>query len=225
LRAFTVTEVGMTSTAVRQQELLTQCAADVERVDAEARRLTAGLSEAQLQWNPPDGGWSVAQVFAHLVKANASYFDRMRAAIAAGPRRETDDASWRPTVFGGLLYRSLEPSNRRGAPSPKMWRPASHPPADTLDNFLATQATLAGLIRDAAGVDLVRTRLSSPVSRLIRVNLGDALRVLVVHDWRHLGQVERVLARPGFPTVATPAGGPGAGAGERTGGPDAAGTQ
>ena len=194
----------MTKTAIRQEELLRDCAVDVERIDAEARRLTAGLSEAQLRWNPPDGGWSIAQVFAHLVQANASYFDRMREAIAAGPRREAD-ATWRPTLFGGLLYRSLEPSNRRGAPSPKIWRPASHPPADTLDNFLAGQATLAGLIRDAADIDLVRTRLSSPVSRLVRINLGDAIRVLVVHDWRHLGQVERVLARPGFPAVAASA--------------------
>lgn len=193
----------MTKTAVRQEQLLKDCAADVERIDAEARRLAAGLSQAQLQWIPPDGGWSIAQVFAHLIQANASYFDRMREAIASGSRRE-GEATWRPTLFGGLLYRSLEPSNRRSAPSPKIWRPASHPPADTLDNFLAAQATLAGLIRDAANIDLVRTRLSSPVSRLVRVNLGDAFQVLVVHDWRHLGQVERILARPGFPTAASP---------------------
>jgi hypothetical protein len=195
--------------AVRQEELLQECARDLERIDAEARRLTTGLSEAQLQWNPPDGGWSIAQVFAHLIKANTSYFDRIREAIAAGPRR-ADDAAWRATLFGGLLYRSLEPSNQRRAPSPKGWRPAAHPTGDTLENFLAAQATLAGLIRDAAGVDLLRTRLSSPVSRLARLNLGDAFRVLVVHDWRHLGQVERVLARPGFPAAANPTAEPGA---------------
>jgi hypothetical protein len=51
-------------------------------------------------------------------------------------------------------------------------------------------------------VDLVAARLSSPASRLIRMNLGDAFRILVVHGRRHLGQIERVLARDAFPRAA-----------------------
>jgi hypothetical protein len=35
--------------------------------------------------------------------------------------------------------------------------------------------------------------MSSPVMPLLRMNLGDALTLLVVHAERHAGQIERVL--------------------------------
>jgi hypothetical protein len=50
---------------------------------------------------------------------------------------------------------------------------------------------------EADGHDL-GVGFSSPVSPLIRLNLGDAFRVLVVHCHRHLGQVERTRRAVGM---------------------------
>ena len=185
---------------IPQDELLRDSEKQLEKINLEARRLAGGLSRAQLHWTPPDGGWSVAQVFAHLATANGSYVGPLRRAIqddlGAGPRAHS---TWRPSFFGGMLIRSLEPSARRGLPSPKSWRPTGGQPTASLENFLDSQAAILELLRAARDVDLVRARLSSPVSRFIRLNVGDAFRVFVVHDWRHLGQVRRVMAREGFP--------------------------
>jgi hypothetical protein len=38
-------------------------------------------------------------------------------------------------------------------------------------------------------------------SRLIRLNLGDCFMVGVAHARRHLGQIERIRAQPGFPPI------------------------
>jgi hypothetical protein len=186
-------------TSLRQPELLAEAAADLSRIDEKARGLIDGLSEAQLRWSPPDGGWSIAQVFEHLATSNGSYLAPTRVAIEKGPRRDGGGEEWKPSFFGGLLYRMLQPSNPRRSPSPRGWRPESTATPAAIDQFFTTQATLAELIRAAQPVDLLRTRLSSPANRLVRLNLGDVFRVLVVHEWRHLGQIERVLARPGFP--------------------------
>jgi hypothetical protein len=43
-------------------------------------------------------------------------------------------------------------------------------------------------------MDWRRVRMRSPVAPLLRMNLGDALTVLVVHAERHAGQIERVKA-------------------------------
>jgi hypothetical protein len=186
---------------IPQDELLRVSEEQLEKVNAEARRLAGDLSIAQLRWVPPDGGWSVAQVFAHLATANGSYLEPLQRAIerdaasGAGPEHRT----WRPSFFGGMLIRSLEPSAKRGMPSPKIWRPSGEQPTVSLQAFLDSQASILHLARVARGVDLVRARLSSPVSRLIRLNVGDIFRIFVVHDWRHLGQVQRVIAREGFP--------------------------
>jgi hypothetical protein len=180
-----------------QDELLRDGEAQLLQVNDEARRLAAELTPDQLEWVPPDGGWSIAQVFAHLTTANGSYLAPLRRAIerdrASG--KPASHRTWRPTFFGGMLIRSLEPSARRGMPSPKIWRPGAGQAAGALEAFLASQESVLDLVRSARGIDLVRARLSSPVSRLIRLNVGDVIRVLVVHDWRHLGQVKRVLDR------------------------------
>jgi hypothetical protein len=186
---------------IPQDELLRGCEEEMGRIDEEARRLVSQLTDTQLAWPPPDGGWSIAQVLAHLAVTNRSYTDRIRRAIerdgAAGAARA--NPAWRPSLLGGMLIRSLEPTNRRRTPSPRMWRPSTDSPAGTLSAFLESQATIRELIRSARDVDLVRARLASPVSRFVRLNVGDAFRIFVVHGWRHLGQIRRVIEREGFP--------------------------
>jgi len=186
---------------IAQDELLRRSAAEIEAIQSEARRLAGPLSPAQLDWAPPEGGWSVAQVLAHVVTASTSYFDRMQAATRDGAVRSGEGTPWKPTFFGGMLIRSLEPTNRKKYPSPKVWRPVQRQLPDALPTFLEAHRTLGGIVASASQVDLVRTRLSSPVSRLIRLNLGDAIRVLIVHAQRHLGQAERLIARPDFPRL------------------------
>lgn len=191
----------MATETIAQDDLLAECERELAKVNEETRRLAAQLSEEQLRWPPPDGGWSVARVFAHLALTNRSYLEGFRAAIAreresGAPRRRT---TWKPTLLGGMLIRSLEPSSRRSLPSPRIWRPAAEQPTGSVEAFLESQAAIASLVRDVRGIDLTRARLSSPVSRLIRLNVGDAFRIFVVHDWRHLGQVRRIMAHPEFP--------------------------
>ncbi|MFC2119516.1 hypothetical protein ACFLQ4_00455 [Bacteroidota bacterium] len=45
--------------------------------------------------------------------------------------------------------------------------------------------SLAGKLR---GVDLTKLKISSPVSKLLKMNVGDALLINLYHDKRHLNQ-------------------------------------
>lgn len=174
---------------------------EIERIDERARRLTGDLPDAQLRWSPPDGGWSIAQVFEHLVTAHSQYLDRMRSAIEDARARGdlAPRGEWRPTLAGGLLIRSTDPKSERKLRAPRSWRPAPEPRADAVEEFLRTQQELRELLHAAEGLDLNRVRTHSPVSRLIRLNLGDCFTILTVHGQRHLRQVERIRQRPDFP--------------------------
>jgi hypothetical protein len=54
-------------------------------------------------------------------------------------------------------------------------------------------------LREAAGVDLRRARIVSPVTRMVRMNAGDAFALLLSHERRHLWQIRGIRQDAGFP--------------------------
>jgi hypothetical protein len=68
-----------------------------------------------------------------------------------------------------------------------------------LDRFLACQALLLAAIEGADGLDLNRVRVTTPISRVLRISLGEALALATGHTRRHLDQARRVRAHPRFP--------------------------
>lgn len=164
------------------------------------RAIESGLSYLQIGWRPPTGGWSIAQVFEHLIISDTSYLPEMKRLIASGKR---GTKPWQPTLAGRLLIKSLSPASERKVPAPRMYRPAAEPRANVVAEYLKVREETLSLIdaAKAAGTDLRRNRMSSPVLSLIRVNLGDAFMILVVHTQRHLQQIERVRSHADFPPV------------------------
>jgi hypothetical protein len=165
-----------------------------ESIDA-LRRIKTELAYLQLGWRPPDGGWSIAQVIEHLIISDSLYLPELREVIANG---KPGTAEWKPTMTGGFIIRALQPTSTRRTPAPRVFRPAE-PRADVVDACIRVKEELAGLMESAKGVDLLRNKLHSPVSKLIRINLGDAFMILTVHTQRHLQQIARVRAHPDFP--------------------------
>lgn len=162
------------------------------------RAIESHLAYLQIGWRPPTGGWSIAQVFEHLIISDASYLPAMARLVGSGSRGATP---WRPTLAGRLLIRSLSPASGKKLPAPRIYKPAAEPRANVVAEYLAIREQTLRLIERARveGVDLRRNRMSSPVLSLIRMNLGDAFMVLVVHTQRHLQQIDRVRSHPGFP--------------------------
>jgi hypothetical protein len=191
--------------------------ADMHRLDERAAEWERTLDRPALEWHPPDGGWSAGQVFEHLCVANDSYLVRLRRVLNRPPRRadrEVVDAAWHPSFAGRFLAKSME--SPRKMPAPRMWRPAPAPRANVIAEFLGRQREIEALIersmagewqqflgrqreiealieRSMAG-EWQRTRLASPVSSLIRMNVGDAFTILVRHAERHFRQIDRLVA-------------------------------
>ncbi len=63
-----------------------------------------------------------------------------------------------------------------------------------LEKFLAYQSDLDAIVGDAASVDLNSTFVPVEFLRLLKMNAGDALMFVVVHEQRHIRQAKNVLA-------------------------------
>lgn len=168
--------------------------------DAEARRVAGELSSARLAWRPPEGGWGVGDCLEHLASAGVEYLAQLRPAVErarAGAARTPVYGAWRPSLGGRALIWTV--NARMKVPAPRLLRPPPQPRPEVLAAFLDTQAGLRELAAAADGLDLSRVRLASPVTRLLRLNFGDALQVLQDHARRHLAQARRVREHREFP--------------------------
>lgn len=176
---------------------------DLERrLEAIGRRtgeLTSGLRDEQLLWRPAPDRWGIADCFEHLLVADAPYFPRVREAIERSAPAAGGERVYAPGLLARFFIKSVSPEGTLKLPAPKKFRP---PPAraDAPERFLADQEVVAGLLADARDVDLQGAKLTSPVTSLLRLTIGEALTLLVSHQERHLGQAEAVRRDPGFPS-------------------------
>lgn len=184
-------------------EHLAALRARLDAIDAAAHAVADDLAPARRLWRPAPERWGVADCFEHLVTTDAAYFPRVAAVLAADPTPEPARAAalraapYRPTWFGrwfvGAAGKGGRPIRARG--------PFVPPPAraDAPERFIAQQAELRALLEAASGRDLRALSVTSPLTRLLSLRLGECLTMLVAHQERHLAQAERVRAEPGFP--------------------------
>ncbi len=178
---------------------LARLAAEVGKITSETETLCAGLSPAQLLWRPAPKRWGVAQCFMHLVQSADVFHPRFSSAIertlAAGAR---SPGPWTGT-WTGRFFRALSGARVRiPLPAPPALRMPDAPP-DAHLVFLKRELDLLDLLRRADGLDLGFSTTGSPISRRLRIPLGDGLALVVGHGRRHLEQARRVTQEPKFP--------------------------
>lgn len=189
----------MTGAAVRNpalQRILDQ----VPAVRAHARATVAGLTPHQIDWKPSPEAWSIGQCLEHLVVTHEQYEPKVPKLLqeARSSGRPPTYEAWASTWFGRLLTRSVTPGSRK-VPTSRVFTPGVHPRPGVLEALLGKFDELEKWIRESDGLDLARIKVPSPVTRLLRYNLGEAFHIVVVHAERHLQQADRVRQAPGFP--------------------------
>ena len=180
-----------------QGELRSAWARGLELLGTEARQRAGDLTREQLDWQPPEGGWSVGQVLDHLSQTNELYLREIAGALAAPVPLRRADAAWKPSFAGSLLAKAMV--NPRKGPAPRVFRPAPLAGENPLERFEATVTRLLDALEGSADADLSRTRIRSPAWRVARFNLGEGFLLNILHAERHFGQIDRIKARPQFP--------------------------
>ncbi len=183
---------------------------DADAVLDEIETLVDSLDAATVRRRPGPDRWSVADCLAHLVAIGHAYHPRVRAALAQWDSRASTtgaprDGEYRPSWFGRLFIHMSGPNGRNiriRARGPFVPPP---PGDDVVDQFRAIQQQLIALIEGAAFADLQAVRITSPLSRLVTLSLGECLQMLVGHERRHLAQMHDILAELGVERAASAA--------------------
>lgn len=175
----------------------------IEALNKDARDLLAGLSEAQVNWRPTPAHWSVAECLDHLTVTNRELMKPIEAAIEDGRARGlTGLGPFRYGIIGNMIVRSMEPPAKMKFKAPTIFKPRPDQSLEVVArDFFAAQNELLRLIMEANGINLARVKVASPVTKLIKLSLGQSFGLIITHNRRHLWQARQVRENPAFPTA------------------------
>ncbi|MFM9986198.1 MAG: DinB family protein [Flavobacteriales bacterium] len=176
-----------------KQQLSENLASNVRALILDCEKLK-NLTDIQLNQKRSDGGWSVAQVLAHLSFYSDFYLPLLEKVPHENKINQTDFKSgW----LGNYFTKLMEPGSGEGV-SKKMKSPTNAIPQnrdyspEILDKFLSDQHRLLGVLKQLNQMDL-NARLPISISKLIRLKTGDVLRFVITHEQRHFKQINRLL--------------------------------
>lgn len=173
----------------------------LEAVLADAEAVVADLDDAAFRWRPEPGKWSISECFEHLSVTAEQYAPKLEECIREGRRQgRTGVGEPKRGWVMGWMIRTMEPPATRALKAPKAFQPRdAAPKKEVYPRFQQLHRELASTMADADGLDLAKNRLTSPITSLLRMSLGEAFALILSHMRRHVWQAQQIRQAPGFP--------------------------
>lgn len=151
------------------------------------------LPAADLNKKENQTSWSILECLEHLNRYSRYYNARIANAMDALQPREGDaNAEARSTWLGRKFIGMMHPSNMKKQKTLKHMNPANSTlTKSVVDEFMQHQQTLLALLTRASTFNLSQGSVPVEFLKLLRMNLGDALEFVTVHQQRHVRQALR----------------------------------
>jgi hypothetical protein len=170
--------------------------ANIER----AEETFSSLSSNQLNWKINPDSWGIGECLSHLINSNKLYLNKFSSILNSQPNGEVRDFSYKQTLLGAMITKSVDPANVKNTKTFKVFFPnSSNIEQNILNDYVNISKELISLTKRMKHIDLKKIKFSSPANILIRLNLGDPIIFIPKHDERHLNQADRVKNYQGFP--------------------------
>jgi len=150
-------------------------------------------SDEELNLRPDPRAWTALEALEHLNIWSRDYLLRTEAAVADSLTQPNPEftSSW----IGNKLAVAMKPGEKtHKIPTLRKLNPRTEPRPlgrEVIDTWLTNADRQQQLLGAARSVDLNRVRIKTVLTSLISMRLGDVLRMMVYHDWRHVEQAER----------------------------------
>lgn len=158
------------------------------------KNAVAGLSEAQLQFRPGEGEWSVVQCLEHIIVSEKMLFDMGKSEMekAPQPERSAEITTTDAELIGMIVDRSEKHT------APEALQPAGkYTSAEAaIADFTAGRKPILAYIGSADPDDLRNHISEYPTGK------SDGYQnflFIAAHTARHTGQIEEIKSHPDFP--------------------------
>jgi hypothetical protein len=177
-----------------QSAFIDQLESQLEEQLKEVISVFQNLPTEVLQQPGSNKGWSIAQCFAHLNSYSDFYIPRITKAIDNAPP-SNEDFNFRHSLLGRYFIRSMDPdwSKKKFKAMTKHLPAPVDDPHNEVARFIAHLENLLALSRQARHKKLIKTSVATSIASWLKINTGDALAFLIVHNKRHLKQARQLV--------------------------------
>ena len=185
---------------LNSHQIIRECISATKVNIERALKTFSHLSEKQFNWKQNPETWSVGECISHLVNSNRLYLSKIESILSSNSSTQAKDFSYKQSFIGKMIARGIDPVNIRKTKTFKVFYPdASEISRSIIKDYTGSSEEFIELVNKLHQIDLKKVKLSSPVNKLLRMNLGDPLIIIPMHDERHLNQAERVMNQKEFP--------------------------
>ena len=149
------------------------------------------LSPDIANWQPGTGRWSALECLEHLNRYGDFYIPEIEMRLAENKPNPAE--KFRPGLFGNYFANAVKPGAKRMDTFKSMNPARSSIRPDVLNEFLKQQERMKELIERSSHYNLKKIKTSISISKLLKLRLGDTLRVVVYHNQRHMIQAKRAV--------------------------------
>lgn len=145
--------------------------------------------------------WSAAECFQHLLFTNVGYLKYFNEVVSnsqdADKIKTFNHSSIHPfkhSFWGKFVLYFVNPKTKMKSKTTKTFNPSySQVEPDVLQKYLSQYGQIVGVVSKMRNLDLKNLKMPSPINEKIKYNLGDAVKILVLHDQRHIQQAEKTI--------------------------------
>ena len=177
-----------------QSEKLIQSLIEQSRQTINRAEKLKALDMPSLTWREAPESWNILECLEHLNLYGDFYLPQMEQKIKQATRQT--EPEWKSGWLGNYFANSMLPKEKLN----KMKTFSDKNPLNThldktvIDRFINQQIKLLELLNQAGNVSLNQVKISTSISSLLKLKLGDTLLFYTNHTLRHLQQIERIQA-------------------------------
>ncbi len=152
------------------------------------------LSNEILLKSSESGGWSIAECLEHLVKYGEYYLPSFEKGLTNSVDNNQNKIL-KSTWLGRKAINSMNPEvGTKKYKAFKDYIPTKQSDGRAIvAQFINQQEKLLQILRIARAKDIQQIKIPISIAKFLKLNLGDALQFLIVHNERHIQQANRNL--------------------------------
>jgi hypothetical protein len=139
--------------------------------------------------------WSALQCLDHLNQYGDYYLPEIEKSLEE--QQSSAAIIFKPGFVGNIFANSMNVVKSKS----KMQSPVDKTPSksdmdkETVNTFLDQQKRFLAILQQAENIDVNKHKINISISKWIKLKLGDALRVTIYHNERHVIQAIKALKR------------------------------